>query len=79
MNGFNTVDKPTAAALHRMKLPEMEPLLKFLKNLAEEHKDALVTADTERFVRLQGRASILQEFLTAVNDAAETLEMLNTP
>ena len=79
MNGFNTVDKATAAALHRMKSPEMEPLLKFFNNMAEEHKDALVKADTDRVVRLQGRASVLIEFLDAVDNAGSTLEKLNKP
>jgi len=79
MHGFNTVDKPTAAALHRMNSPEMEPLLKFFKNMAEEHKTSLVRAETGSFPRLQGRASVLIEFLDAVDNAASTLEKLSKP
>lgn len=76
MKGFNAVDKPTAAALHRMNSPEMQPLLKFLKNLADETDVALRRATGDTYARLQGQAQHLEQFLTAVEKSAETLEKM---
>ena len=76
MLGFNSVDKPTAAALHRMNAPEMQPLLTFLKNLEKDTLDSLVRADSDKFARLQGRASFIQDLLLAIGQSASTLEKL---
>lgn len=76
MKGFNTVDLPVAQALNRMKSVEMRPLLEFFKNLDTQTKDALIRADSDTFARLQGRATLLQEFLIAVETSADVVEKL---
>tara|TARA_R110000868_G_scaffold57972_4_gene178843 strand:- start:3840 stop:4082 length:243 start_codon:yes stop_codon:yes gene_type:complete len=78
MKGFNLVDKPTAAALHRMKSPDMQPLLAFFKNLADDTDCALRRAGDDKFAQLQGRAQLLQEFMEAVDSAASTMEKLES-
>lgn len=76
MKGFNEVDKPTAAALHRMNSPEMAPLLAFFKNLAIETDVALRRATGDTYARLQGQAQHLENFLKAVEQSAATLEKM---
>ena len=76
MKGFNTADKATVAAIHRLNAPEMQPLLAFLKSQYEESKTSLIRAEGDMLTRMQGRAGYLQELLDAVSNAASTLEKL---
>lgn len=76
MKGFNTADKATVAALHRLNAPEMQPLLMFLKSQFDDSKTALIRAEGDVLTRMQGRAGFLQEFLEAVDNAASVLEKL---
>jgi hypothetical protein len=76
VKGFNAIDKQVAAALHRMNHPDMQPLLQFFKSIEKETLIALVRAEGVTNSRLQGRASLLQEFLEAVENSASTMEKL---
>ena len=76
MNLFNRANAQTVAALQRMQHPDMQPLLMFLKNQFEDAKTALIRADGEGFHRMQGRAGYLEELLSAVETATETLEKM---
>jgi predicted NodU family carbamoyl transferase len=76
MKSFNTADSQTVAALQRMNHPDMHALLAFLKSQFDDTKTALIRADGEVFHRLQGRAGFLEELLSAVETATETLEKM---
>lgn len=74
MSVFTTSDRQQLQALARCKT-EMQPLLKLFEKSLDEVKTALVrTDDTEYFRRLQGKASVLEDFLKAVDDAPLVLE-----
>lgn len=76
MKSFNQAEERVVASLVRMNAPEMRPLLEFFNSLLEDTKEALIAADAEKVVRLQGRAGVLKEFLAAVDHAPVALEKL---
>jgi hypothetical protein len=55
---------------------ENEGLLSLFKQLLDETKTSLITADGDYFRRLQGRAAVLQDFLEAVEKAPSVYERL---
>lgn len=76
MEGFNSADRQVVEALLRMRSPEMKPLLTFFENLLVSTDRALRRAGGDDFARLQGRALLLEDFLTAVAEAPQTREKL---
>jgi hypothetical protein len=76
MEGFNAADKQVVAALLRMRSPEMQPLLAFFENLLVSTDGALRRATGDTFARLQGRALLIEEFLSAVDESPQTLEKM---
>lgn len=73
---FSNADKQVLTALTRMKAPEMRPLREFFQKLADDTDAALRRAKPDDFQKLQGRAQLLEEFLTAVEQSAEVLEKM---
>ena len=71
---FNNADKQVLVALTRMKSPELRPLREFFQNLADDTDVALRRAKTDDYQRLQGRAQLIEEFLTAVETSTKVLE-----
>lgn len=67
-------DRQHLRALHDCKLRD-DKLLVLFKERLEDIKDQLVVADdTVRIHRLQGQASVLRDFLDAVEKSQEVLE-----
>ena len=60
-----------------MKSPEMQPLLKFLESMLHETDHAMRRAKGDDVPQLQGRAQVLEDFLTAVEKSPGTLEKFN--
>ena len=53
----------------------MKNLVELVELKFEEVKDSLVTAtDTQHIHRLQGKASVLKEFLEAIDKSQEVME-----
>ena len=73
---FSQADKQVIAALTRMRSPEMRPLLQFFDNLTRDTDVALRRAKPDDIGRLQGRAQLLEEFVTAVEQSTEVLERM---
>jgi flagellar hook-basal body complex protein FliE len=73
MKSFAQADRAVVQAMAHLRDPALVPLVKFINNLLEETKDALVHAEEGRFARLQGRAGVLEDFVLAVQKAPETL------
>jgi hypothetical protein len=69
-------DKPTVAALMRMKAQEMKPLLTFFETMKKETHSALLKGEGAEMHRLQGRALMINEFLDAVENSAAVMEKL---
>jgi hypothetical protein len=76
MKSFNQADKQVIASLFRMQSPEMKPLLVFLSEMLKEADTALRRAKGDQVPQLQGQACLLQDFLTAVEQSAASLEKL---
>lgn len=69
--------KQQLTALNACKFPENQALLDLFEAKLEEVKNSLVTADDQVMVyRLQGKASVLREFLEAVEQSRGVLERL---
>jgi hypothetical protein len=69
--------KQQLTALSKCKLPENQALLDLFEAKLDEVKNSLVTADDQVMVyRLQGKASVLREFLEAVEQSRGVLERL---
>jgi hypothetical protein len=69
--------KQQLTALSRCRLPENQALLDLFEAKLDEVKDSLLTADDPVLVhRLQGKASVLKEFLEAVEKSQEVLGRL---
>lgn len=77
MKGFNQSSKQVLESLHRMKSPEMRPLMKFLEEMLDDTTGALIVAPAETVQRLQGRAAVLKEVIEAVEKAASSLEKMS--
>lgn len=73
---FNSAELRVQVALTKLKHPEMAPLLTFVKKLADETDAALRRAKPEDVLRLQGRAQLLEEFLTSVEQSTEVVERM---
>ena len=69
-------DKPTVAALMRMKSQEMKPLLTFFETMKKETYGSVLKGEGAEMHRLQGRALMIQEFLDAVENSAAVMEKL---
>ena len=69
-------DKPTVAALMKMKSQEMKPLLTFFETMQMETYKAMSKGDGAEMHRLQGRALLITEFLDAVENSAAVMEKL---
>lgn len=69
-------DRKDVAALARCRNPENEGLVSLFKQILDETKTSLITADGDNFRRLQGRAKVLQDFLEAVEQAPQILERM---
>lgn len=68
-------EKKHVQALNRCRGEDMRNLVELIALKLEETKDSLVIAtDTQHIHRLQGKASVLKEFLEAVNKSQEVLE-----
>lgn len=77
MNMFlgNKPEKRHVQALYRTSADDMRNLVELMALKLDETKDSLVTAtDTQQIHRLQGKASVLKEFLEAVEKSSEVLE-----
>lgn len=73
---FNQADKQVLIAVNRMKSPEMRPLLEFFQNLLDDTDTALRRAKGEDLPRLQGRAQLLEDFLTSVEKSSDNLSKM---
>lgn len=69
-------DRKAVAALVKCRHPENEGLLSLFKQLLDETKTALISADGDYFRRLQGRAAVLHDFLEAVDKSPQILERM---
>ena len=69
-------DRKSIAALVRCRSQDNEDLLRLFRQILEETKTALVTADGDYFRRLQGRAAALQDFLEAVDQSPQIYERM---
>lgn len=68
-------EKQQLMALARCKSPENKALIDLFELALQDVLEALVVADNQTAVaRLQGKASILKEFLTAVEESQGVLE-----
>lgn len=76
MLNFQQADVTVQAALHRLKAPEMAPLLSFLNKQFEDTKSSLVFAEANVLTRMQGRAGYLKELLDAIEASASAVEKL---
>lgn len=75
--GFNRITLKVAQSLiHMDSAIEMRALKEFLVNLLDETKTAMLRAEGNNLIRLQGQAVILEEFVTAIKTAAATAEKL---
>ena len=77
MKGFNQSDRQVLESLNRMKSPEMQPLIKFLKEMLDETTNALIAAPVDTVQRLQGRAAMLKELTDAIEKSASVLEKMS--
>jgi hypothetical protein len=69
--------KQQLTALSRCRLPENQALLDLFEAKLNEVKDSLLVAnDQVTMYRLQGKASVLKEFLEAVKESQEVLGRL---
>lgn len=74
------VDLHTVAAFNRLKLPEMEPVLTYMRALRTDTLEGLAQAgDDDQLRRLQGRARVLQELLDLVLSSDELAAKLSRP
>ena len=71
--GHNT-DRQHVQALWDCKQREDKLLELFAKQLDEVKNQLISAADTDRILRLQGQASVLRDFLDAVEKSQEVLE-----
>jgi len=70
-------EKQQLMALVRCKSPENKALLELFEAKLAEVLDSLVKADDPATIhRLQGKATVLKEFLEAVHESQEVLERL---
>ena len=68
-------EKKHVQALYRCRAEDMKNLVELVELKFEEVKDSLVTAtDTQHIHRLQGKASVLKEFLEAIDKSQEVME-----
>lgn len=77
MNIFlgNKPEKKHVQALYRSSAEDMRNLVDLMELKLSETKDSLVTAtDIQQIHRLQGKASVIKDFLEAVNKSSEVLE-----
>lgn len=77
MNIFlgNKPEKKHVQALYRTSADDMKNLVDLMELKLGETKDSLVTAtDIQQIHRLQGKASVIKDFLEAVNKSSEVLE-----
>lgn len=77
MNIFlgNKPEKKHVQALYRTSADDMKNLVDLMELKLSETKDSLVTAtDIQQIHRLQGKASVIKDFLEAVNKSSEVLE-----
>lgn len=77
MNIFlgNKPEKKHVQALYRSSAEDMRNLVDLMELKLSETKDSLVTAtDIQQIHRLQGKASVIKDFLEAINKSSEVLE-----
>jgi hypothetical protein len=77
MNIFlgNKPEKKHVQALYRTSADDMKNLVDLMELKLGETKDSLVTAtDIQQIHRLQGKASVIKDFLEAINKSSEVLE-----
>jgi hypothetical protein len=71
----NKPEKKHVQALYRCKGEDMKNLVELMSIKLDELKDSLVVAtDTQQIHRLQGKASVIKEFLEAIEKSSEVLE-----
>lgn len=69
-------DRKAVAALARCRNSENGDLAQLFRQLLDETKTALISAEGDNFRRLQGRAKVLADFLEAVDEAPQLLERM---
>ena len=68
-------EKQQLMALARCKSPENKALIDLFETALQDVLEALVVADDQTTInRLQGKASVLEEFLIAVEESQGVLE-----
>lgn len=80
MQSFNRITLPVAQALQHVKnAAEMRALRVFFEDMLKETDASLRRAKGDQILQLQGRACLIEEFLTAVDTAVEVVEKLRNP
>lgn len=69
-------DRKAVAALAKCRTSENGDLAQLFRQLLDETKTALMTADGDNFRRLQGKAKVLADFVEAVEEAPRILERM---
>lgn len=73
---MNQAGRQVVVALTKLKTLEMQPLVEFFHNMATDTDVALRRAKPDDFQRLQGRAQLLEEVLTAIEQSSAVLERM---